>query len=236
MPIRLLNISYKVLLRLFLLISFFGGISQVQAQKKLVQVSGLVVTEDSTRTIPYATIEVAQNNRGTIANDEGFFSIPAYEGDTLIFSSMGFKKSKFLVVEQKPGKYTHIAALEGDTLLMAETIVFPWPSDYEEFKQAFLDLDESKELQQAKENLDWDKLVQINKRMAMDGNENQKIALQQQINSYYYAGGQQPFTQFGNPGSATPIPANLLNPIAWGQLIKAIKRGDFKKDRSVITY
>jgi len=39
--------------------------------KKLVQFSGLVVTEYNSRPIPYATIKIKNTYRGTIANNQG---------------------------------------------------------------------------------------------------------------------------------------------------------------------
>ena len=66
------------------------GQPSAQEATGVVQVSGLVVTGDSLSPLPYCTVYRARDRRGTMTDLRGFFSLPALEGDTLEFSSVGY--------------------------------------------------------------------------------------------------------------------------------------------------
>ncbi len=66
-------------------------------------------------------------------------------------------------------------------------------------------------------NLDENLLARMFDVMPMDGSMNHRYFMNQQFDRLQYGAG--------------PRPNPLLNPFAWGEFIKSIKRGDFKKKK-----
>jgi CarboxypepD_reg-like domain len=186
----------------------------------LVQFSGLVVTEESGRMVPvpYAGVFIPNRKTGTTANYQGFFSIVAEKGETVHFSSLGFRKATYTVpASLKDDRYSMVQILSKDTILLDEAIIFPWPSR-DHFKTDFLAMNINDELQKrAMENLAAETLDKVREVTAFDGRETGSIYLRQQARNYYYYG-------------QTP-PMNIFNPIAWQSFFQSWKNGDFKKKK-----
>ncbi len=194
-------------------------ISDLYAQKKTnlaIQFSGVVVTSDSLKPIPFTNISIKGTNRGTTADFNGFFSFAALEGDKIVFSAIGYRKAYFVIPDTlSKDRYSFIQALTRDTILLAETVIYAWPSR-EQFKQAFIALKiPSDDYDIAMRNLALEDLKIMIRAYKMDGSMNYRNYIEEQTNKLYYAG-QLP-------------PNNLLNPFAWAQFIKAWQNGDFKK-------
>ena len=68
-----------------------------QNDEDYIQFSGVVIAEDSLQPVPYCSIIDKQTKRGTISDYFGYFSFVAKKGDTIIFSSIGYKKSSFSI-------------------------------------------------------------------------------------------------------------------------------------------
>ena len=183
----------------------------------VVQVSGLVVTGGFLSPLPYCTIFRARDRRGTMTDLRGFFSLPALEGDTLSFSSLGYIEQQVVIPE---GGDLHrvnlVQAMSRDTVNMSDAFVYPWPTK-ERFKQEFLALGlPNKGLDPGWEApVDpvevYDRLMEV----GLDGQATSSAALAQQAQVAAYA------------GQAPPV--NLLNPVAWAKFIQAIKSGDLKR-------
>ncbi|MBU0490090.1 MAG: carboxypeptidase-like regulatory domain-containing protein [Bacteroidetes bacterium] len=182
----------------------------------LVQLSGVVVTGDSLQPVPFTSILIDGTRRGTISDYFGFFSIVARKGDVIVFSSMGFKKSRVLIPDSLEGtRYSLIQMLIQDTLTLPEAVIYPWPT-YEQFKQAFVTLKiPDDDLERAKHNLAMESMKDIYENMPMDGSMNYRNYIQEQTYKLYYAG------QFP--------PNQLLNPFAWAKFIQAWKKGEFRR-------
>lgn len=182
----------------------------------LVQFSGVVVSGDSLNPIPFASILVRNEARGTISDYFGFFSFVAQKGDTIEFTCVGYKKSFYKIPDTLRGdKYSLIQMLTTDTVLLGESFVRPWPTQ-EQFREAFLNLKiPDDDLVRARRNLARYEMKEKWETTAMDGSLNYKTAMQQKQSQLYYIGQYQP--------------NNLLNPIAWANFIEAWQRGDFKK-------
>ncbi|MCX6291965.1 MAG: carboxypeptidase-like regulatory domain-containing protein [Bacteroidetes bacterium] len=181
----------------------------------LVQFSGVVVTGDSLRPVPFASIMIKSTFRGTISDYYGFFSFVARMRDTVEFSALGFKKTTFIIPDTlTDNRCSLIQILKGDTINLPEARVFPWPSK-EQFKEAFLTLHiPDDDMERAKKNLDPYKMIFLAENTPMDGSMNFRNQMQQQSSRLYYSG-QLP-------------PNNLLNPIAWAKFIQAWQDGAFK--------
>lgn len=182
----------------------------------LVQFSGVVVTADSLRPLPYTSIIVVGSHVGTISDYYGYFSFVAQKNDSIQFSSIGFKKSYFVIPDSlSTNRYSLIQMMQSDTFLLREAIIYPWPS-VEQFKEAFLALNvPDDDLERARKNLERQRLAELGAGMGMDGAENYRYQMQQYQSQLYYS------------GQAPPI--NIFNPIAWAKFIESWRKGDFKK-------
>jgi len=189
---------------------------RAQDQVHLIQFSGLVLTSDSLVALPYTTVFVKELGRGTSTNMEGFFSIIVQPGDTIVFSSVGYKTAVYAVPEDlQESRYSIIQLMTRDTIHLQETVVYPWPSP-RQFKEAFLSLnipDDQYEI--ARKNLEQERIREMSRTLPRDANEIVDFYARQQAASYYYYG-QIP-------------PMNIFNPIAWAEFFKAWKNGKFRK-------
>jgi hypothetical protein len=202
--------------RLLLLLVFYLNLMYAGAQDNLVQFSGVVVANDSLQPVPFASVMIKHANRGTVTDFYGFFSFVAMKGDTVEFGYLGYKKGQFIIPDSlSEERYSLIHVLVRDTVLLKETVIYPWPTR-EEFKRAFLELKvPDSDLARAERNLELAELKEVKDAVPYDGSINYKYAMQQQ-QSRLYTAGQYPTT-------------NLFNPLAWAQFIKAWKEGAFKK-------
>ncbi len=106
--------------------------------QQLISVSGIIVDEDQTLSVPFVSVSLIGSAYGTAAKENGFFSIVAHPGDTLLFSSLGYEPA-FLVVPDTLTRYRWSTVIEmrKDTVMLKEAIIYPWPN-VKGFKQAFL--------------------------------------------------------------------------------------------------
>src|SRR5699024_3343720 len=111
---------------------------QEKNSDSLVEVSGVVMTADSLRQIPGVSIFIKGQDRGTVASDEGVFSIVAEKGDTLVFRVIGFKKNEVPIPLDFKGQFMSLALpMSQDTTYLPPAVVHSYPSR-EEFADAFL--------------------------------------------------------------------------------------------------
>lgn len=206
-----------------LLTIFFGktAIAQQQptAKDSIVQLYGVVMTADSLRAVPNASIIVMEKGRGTLTNNDGVFSIVVLKGDRITFSCIGFKDKTIEIPNNlKENHYSVIQLMVNDTAYLPATILKPRPTR-EQFERDFLNTtipDDAYEI--ARQNTDEAKRRILINSLPADGREAVNYQMRQQANKYYYAG-QVP-------------PMNILNPLAWAEFIKSWKRGDYKKKKS----
>lgn len=192
-----------------------------QRDKDLVQFSGLVLdgTTDKLVPVPYTTVSVKDQSRGTYSDLKGFFTIVVRKGDVVNFSAIGYKSVDFEIpTDLEDDRYSIVQLMTQDTVNLPETVVFPWPSR-DHFRLEFLAMDVTPELQQiAQQNLAKETLERLRPAVSYDGNENADYYLRQQSREYYYVG-QQP-------------PMNIFNAPAWKRFFDAWKEGDFKKKKN----
>ncbi|MFN3300192.1 MAG: carboxypeptidase-like regulatory domain-containing protein [Sediminibacterium sp.] len=184
----------------------------------IVQLYGVVMTADSLRGIPSASVIVEGKGRGTITSYDGVFSIAVMKGDRITFSSIGFKNNSIQIpLNLESNQYSVIQLLVSDTAYLPATILKPRPTK-EQFERDFLNNrfpDDAYEI--ARKNTDEATRRILLNSLPADGREAVNFQLRQQSNKYYYAG-QVP-------------PMNIMNPAAWADFITAWKRGDFKRKK-----
>ena len=184
----------------------------------IVQLYGVVMTADSLRGVPSASVIVEGKGRGTITSNDGVFSIAVMKGDRITFSSVGFKNNTIMIpANLSENQYSVIQLLISDTAYLPATILKPRPTK-EQFERDFLNNrmpDDAYEI--ARKNTDEAQRRILMNSLPADGREAVNYQLRQQTNKYYYAG-QVP-------------PMNIMNPAAWADFISAWKRGDFKRKK-----
>ena len=183
----------------------------------VVQVSGLVVTGDSLSPLPYCTVYRARDRRGTMTDLRGFFSLPALEGDTLEFSSVGYVTQRAVIpAGSEWGRVNLVQPMGRVTVNMSEAFVYPWPTK-ERFKSEFLALG----LPNAGLDPAWDAEIDpidMYDRLIEVGRDGQSTATEALANQAVQA------------GYAGQYPAvNLLNPVVWAKLLQALKAGELKR-------
>jgi hypothetical protein len=181
----------------------------------VVQLYGVVMTADSLQAVPAVSIMVQGQNRGTLSNEQGVFSIVVLKGDVIQFSSIGFKPKTVIVPKNIPGnQYSIIQLMVTDTVYLAATIIKQRPSR-EQFERDFLNTKvPDDELEIARKNNNASKRQYIAANLPRDGKEAVSQYLSHEATKLSYSG-QIP-------------PQNILNPFAWAEFIKSWKRGDFK--------
>ncbi|MBM3405411.1 MAG: carboxypeptidase-like regulatory domain-containing protein [Bacteroidetes bacterium] len=204
---------------IFLLMSLLiPGWMMAQEEKDhdLVQFSGVVLTSDSLNAIPFANILVLHSPYGTTSDFNGYFSFVARKTDTIRFTHVGFKPAVFVIPDTiTRNRYSLIQLMTADTVMLDETVIFPWPT-LEEFKQAFLQIKvPDDDLERARKNLDRQKLNIMVNNLPMDGRMNYTGYMDAQTSKLYYFG--------------QTVPVSILNPFAWAKFIQAWKDGKFKK-------
>jgi hypothetical protein len=182
----------------------------------VVQLYGIVMTADSLKGLESVSVVVKGQNRGTITNEKGVFSIVVVKGDEIQFSSIGFKPKTITIPKDLVGnQHSVIQLMVNDTVYLAATIIKSRPSR-EQFERDFVSTKVPDDnLTIARKNTDVATRRMLISTLPVDGREAASRYLRQNAAKSYYAG-QVP-------------PQNIFNPLAWAEFIKAWKRGDFKK-------
>ena len=211
----------QLLLRITFLfvLGFIFSLNHANAQdaqeKKVIQLSGIILNADSTDAVAGVNIYVPKKGRGTSSGRFGYFSMPVLEGDSIIFSFIGLKKQTFKVPESvENDRISLILTMQVDEIALAEIEVMPYPTE-EEFKQAIIALNVVDPMSISRANMSPEMLLRWAESMPASGNENFRYFQQTQA--------QQNQDLYG------PRTLRLLDPFAWGQFIRSIKRGDLKK-------
>ena len=211
-----MNLGFRTLLFLLFLLPLTAQAQLVD--DRIVQINGVAMTADSLRGVPNVVVMVKNKNRGVESSDKGVFSIVCYKGDTLIFSSLGFRSKQYAVPRDLQGQYySMIQLMVQDTFYLPETIIRPYMTR-DQFDYAFRNNripDDQYRI--AQKNTDEYILRALAYTLPRDGRESQAAYQQQQFQkSTYY--GQMPNMR-------------LFDPIAWGEFFEAWKRGDFRRRR-----
>ena len=98
---------------MLLSVKSFSQTQQISADSSLIQLSGVVVTNDELEPMPYTTVFDKSQRRGIIADYYGYFSLVVLPGDTLYFSYYGYKTSTFIVPDTlEDNRYSIIHMLQ----------------------------------------------------------------------------------------------------------------------------
>jgi hypothetical protein len=208
----------KIVLYFLLLSTPFAVHAQFDRLKdSVVQFYGIVMTSDSLKGIPAVSIMVKGQNRGTISNEQGVFSIAVLRGDQLEFTSIGYTPELINIPRDLEGnQYSMIKLMTPNAQYLPVTIIKPRPTR-EQFERDFVNTKVADDdIEIARQNTDALKRKLLARSLPTDAREAANYYLKQSAKSYYYQG-QAP-------------PQNIFNPLAWADFIQAWKRGDFKNN------
>ncbi len=209
----------KIIRYLFIAVFFIPAAAHAQFENfkdSVVQLYGVVMTADSLIGIPSASIVVKGQNRGTVSNEKGVFSIVVLKGDQVEFSSIGYKPVTVNISKDiKGNQHSIIQLMVTDTIYLPATIIRPRLTR-EQFERDFVNTkvpDDDIVIAQRNNNAATRRILAAS--LPADGREASNQYLRQYSNKLSYAG--------------QVAPQNIFNPFAWSEFIKAWKRGDFKK-------
>jgi len=190
-----------------------------EAYDNIIQIDGVTMTADSLRGVPNVTVLIRNKNRGVVSAYTGVFSIVCFKGDTLDFTSVGFRSKTFVIPTDLKGQYfSLIQLMVQDTFFLPETIIKALPTK-QAFDYAFqywhvpADL-----LELARRNTNAYTMRSLAYTLPRDGNEMQSLTQAQQAKDAVYYGQQKPM--------------NIFNPLAWADFFESWKRGDFRSQNN----
>lgn len=174
------------------------------------------MTADSLVGIPAVSIVVKGQNRGTITNAEGVFSIVVLKGDIVEFTHVSYKPKLVTIPRNLDGnQYSVVQLMVADTVYLPATIIKPRPTA-EQFARDFVNAKvDDDDIEVARKNTGIAARRALLRTIPSDGREATNIQLRNVANRAVYAG-QAP-------------PQNIFNPAAWAEFINSWKRGDFKR-------
>jgi hypothetical protein len=208
----------KIILHLLIAAFLLPATAKAQfetSRDSVVQLYGVIMTADSLVGIPAVSVVVKGQNRGTITNNQGVFSIVVLKGDEVEFTHVTYKPKTIKIPRNLEGnQYSIVQLMVADTVYLPATIIRPRPTA-EQFARDFVNAkvpDDNIEV--ARKNTDATKRRILLRTIPADGGEATKVQFNKIANRAVYQG-QVP-------------PMNIFNPAAWAEFIQAWKRGDFK--------
>lgn len=182
----------------------------------VVQLYGIVMTADSLIGIPAVSIMVRGQNRGTMTNAQGVFSIVVLKGDEIEFSHVSYKSKLVPIPRDLAGnQHSVVQLMVEDTTYLPATVIRPRPTK-EQFERDFINSKvNDDDLEIARKNNDVAKRRILVQTTPGDGGGAAAIQMRNAHTRASYAG--------LNP------PQNIFNPAAWAEFIKSWKRGDYKR-------
>ncbi|MEQ9466144.1 MAG: carboxypeptidase-like regulatory domain-containing protein [Ekhidna sp.] len=203
-------------MRYLLILSFFlFSLAEVNAQessKKVIQFTGVVFGSDSISVVPGTHVYIPKSGRGTTTNPYGFFSLPVLEGDSVIFSAVGYKRAYFIVPRHDgESSLRVIIALQDDITFLEEVEIRPYPTE-SMFKEALItmELPDQKQYANIYQWLNAQYMSDAYLNVPASPNANHQAYMQLQRQSYI--------------NRYSPPQNQLLNPFAWANFINSLKR------------
>ena len=184
--------------------------ADAQNQKRVIQLSGVVLAADSLGgPLPGVHVYVPKAGRGTSTNRAGFFSMPVLVGDSVVISSIGFQRQHYIVPNHPSDLLTLVIEMVEDITYLKEVTIMPFPTE-EVFKQAVLALNvpfDDRGIDSR--NLNAELMALMLQTTPMDANANYKYYMDQ------YAGSvNDRFQPRTNP---------FLNPFNWARFFRDLK-------------
>jgi CarboxypepD_reg-like domain len=179
-----------------------------QTKRRVIQLSGFV-TDTATQMLPGVHVYVPKAGRGTPTTNSGFFTLPVLVGDSVVFSSVGYKRASYIVPDLPKESWTIFVELAPDLNILDGVVVMGIPTE-ELFKEAVLAMNIPLDNGVDPKALNSEMIALMARTTPLDGAGNYKYYIDQWSNS---AGDK--FRPQYNP---------FLDPIKWAKFIKSLKK------------
>ena len=184
--------------------------TKAQGRKHVIQLSGIILGEDTVSGIPGVHVYVPKAGRGTTTNRVGYFSMPVLSRDSVIFSSVGYERQHYVVPETTEDNITLVIDLIADTTYLDDVTIMPFPTE-EVLKEAVLALNLPADAgEYENENMDAELLHLMLQTTPMDGYTNYRYFMEAQRQHH--------MNRFGPPTNP------FLNPFNWARFLRDLKK------------
>ncbi|GAB3745550.1 carboxypeptidase-like regulatory domain-containing protein [Spirosoma pomorum] len=193
--------------------------THAQGQDRQVTFTGFITGGKSNEALPGAYIYIPKAGRGVLSAPNGYFALPVFPGDSVIFSYVGFRTQYHVIPRRLTEQtYSAVVALQEDVKTLAEVKVYPYATE-ELFKEAFvnLTLPDEKERQNLAKNMDPAAIMRQAATMPMSALANHQNFVNNQF-----------FGRESIVGRSQVPTFAFTNPFAWANFIRSVKRGDLK--------
>jgi hypothetical protein len=178
-----------------------------------------VMTADSLKAVEAVSVIVKGQNRGTITNRQGVFSIVVLKGDVVEFTHVSYKPKTVVIPRDIEGnQYNMVQLLVEDTVYLPATIIRARPTP-QQFERDFVNTKiPDDDIAVARQNNSAARRRALMNSTPGDAGSAQSLQIRNMANKATYAG-QVP-------------PMKIFDVAAWAEFIKAWKRGDFKSKKN----
>lgn len=204
----------KHLLSILIVLATLGSIKA--QERNVVQFSGMIYNIDSNVVVPYVSVtNKSDNNKVVSANHQGYFSFVAHEGDTIVFSAIGYSREALVIPRGiRDKRYTVMVKLKSQIVNLPTVNILPWTS-VDDFTRDFMALKiADDDLEIAKKNISRSSVFAMSKTLERDSRELQNMSFH---NNHINLSNRNINQRGANP---------LLNPLAWSAFIQQIIQGD----------
>ena len=192
---------------------------QAQGQDRQITFTGFITGGKNSEPLPGAYIYIPKAGKGVLSAPNGYFALPVFPGDSIVFSYVGFKAQYHIIPRRLTDlTYSVVVALQEDVKTLAEVKVYPYATE-ELFKEAFvnLKLPDQMERDNLARNTSPEAIMRQAATMPMGALANHQYFMNQQFNGRESIIGRSQMTTF-----------SFTNPFAWANFIRSVKRGDLK--------
>lgn len=185
--------------------------------KKVIQFSGIITEGDSLYGVSGAAVISLNSGTGANTNLMGYFSMPVFEGDSIIVAAFGYKKRTLIIPYDTGYSYSIMIQLQLDTIALPDIDLRAFPSE-EVFKEVLLamKLPNQNEYDNMKVNINDQIMARLQNRADVTPGASFKYYMDQQASSM-----QSKYVITMNP---------LTNPFAWARFIKEVKDQKARKE------
>jgi len=107
------------------------------SQRQVLQLSGQVLSGDSSKGLEGVAIFVPGTTRGTYTRQSGYFSLPVLAGDSVVIGALGYQKQYVKIPSVSGNSYTVELLLKEQATTLPTVNVMPWATE-NDLKQAVL--------------------------------------------------------------------------------------------------
>lgn len=195
-----------------------SALMAVKVRPKYIIFSGLVVTSDSLRGIPWVLVRSKQRGRLGYSDEWGHFTVIVRQGDSILFEQTN-KESELHVIPDTltDPKYQVVKVMVEDTFSSPTIYIHAMPPK-SLFDAIFLASDPPDDAyERARKNLEAEELKEQMKLKPADATSSYKQLFQERSSALYYY-------------KQVP-PQNWLSPVAWSKFLSEWKAGKYKKKK-----